>query len=471
MPLGIERINVRRRSPNALINFITPLQGPDKEIAQDYLERIAAIVYPIMKEHNLAVMTLDEFPPNKEFWGRNFNAGGTIQLVLKHPNTGQWLPFKFVQGVMIHELAHIKQMNHSSAFWAVRNKYARELDALHARGYTGEGFWSAGRSLLSEQYTQDRPLAESEMPKQICGGTYRSRNRRRHAQSVEKLSSAEQKKRRIERKMSPYGPARALTAEDSPASDGKPKPRVAQSKRGRELRAAAALKRFEQKKEEESINDPKVEEEEASSNDEDEKVVNVGGGKFLVPVSAEQDTTCDTEDNQHRELLELLGEDVCGFSGRHGEPASRERQEDTNNKTKHPPKIDQPSKSSPYQTPTLAPGRKVQKRELPPTVLPSNHTADRHTATNSLKPSGNNDPPTSKSTNSTITVVDLSETESCPICSYENQENAPTCAACMNVLIPSDSAWKCSNTSACHPEYRNSKDVVFCGICSSRRSA
>jgi hypothetical protein len=83
---------VRRRSPNALINFITPLEGPTKAIAQDYLERIAAIVYPIMKENGLAVMScvtsynitlqrplvvlngttsLDEFPPNTEFWGRN----------------------------------------------------------------------------------------------------------------------------------------------------------------------------------------------------------------------------------------------------------------------------------------------------------------------------------------------------------------------------------------------------------------
>jgi hypothetical protein len=312
------------------------------------------------------------------------------------------------------------------------------------------------------------------MPKQICGGTYRSRNRRRRTQPAEKLSSAEQKKRRIERKMSPYGPARALTAEDSPASDGKPKPRVAQSKRSRELRVAAALKRFEQKKEEETIVDPKIEDEEASSSDEDEKVVNVGGGKFLVPVSAEEDTTCDSEDNQHRELLELLGEEVCGFSGQHVAPAGRDRQEDTNNKTKALPKIDQPSKSSPSQTTALALGKKVQKRELPPTVMPSNRTANPHTATNSLKPSrsspGNNDPPTSIPTSSTITVVDLSETELCPICSFENLENAPTCAACMNVLIPSDSAWKCSNMSACHPEYRNSRDVVFCGICGSHRS-
>lgn len=57
MVLGIERINVRQRSPNPLINFITPLEGSDKGIAQDYLERIAAIVYPIMRDNSLAVNT------------------------------------------------------------------------------------------------------------------------------------------------------------------------------------------------------------------------------------------------------------------------------------------------------------------------------------------------------------------------------------------------------------------------------
>jgi len=73
---------------------------------------------------------LDEFPATTEFWGRNcwfsfflwdvwvwahgcdvlVNAGEVVQLVLRNPNTGAWLPFSFVLRVMIHELAHIKQM-------------------------------------------------------------------------------------------------------------------------------------------------------------------------------------------------------------------------------------------------------------------------------------------------------------------------------------------------------------------------
>jgi len=38
------------------------------------------------------------------------NAGEVVQLVLRNPNTSAWLPFSFVLRVMIHELAHIKQM-------------------------------------------------------------------------------------------------------------------------------------------------------------------------------------------------------------------------------------------------------------------------------------------------------------------------------------------------------------------------
>lgn len=56
-----------------------------------------------MKEHHISVMSLEEFEPNREFVGRNFNAGEVIQLVLKSASTGRWLPFNYVQMVMMHE--------------------------------------------------------------------------------------------------------------------------------------------------------------------------------------------------------------------------------------------------------------------------------------------------------------------------------------------------------------------------------
>lgn len=40
-------LNVRKQPPNKLITFVEALDGPNKAIAQDFLERIAAIVYPV----------------------------------------------------------------------------------------------------------------------------------------------------------------------------------------------------------------------------------------------------------------------------------------------------------------------------------------------------------------------------------------------------------------------------------------
>lgn len=60
-------------------------------------------IVPIMKDHHLSVMSLEEYEPNAEFVGRNFNAGEVIQLVLKARFTGHWLPFDYVQMVMMHE--------------------------------------------------------------------------------------------------------------------------------------------------------------------------------------------------------------------------------------------------------------------------------------------------------------------------------------------------------------------------------
>jgi hypothetical protein len=42
MVAGYQRLNERKTQPNPNIVFIKPLEGPDKKIAQDFLERIAA---------------------------------------------------------------------------------------------------------------------------------------------------------------------------------------------------------------------------------------------------------------------------------------------------------------------------------------------------------------------------------------------------------------------------------------------
>jgi hypothetical protein len=69
MPLGWERINAKQSQANKNIVFIKPLPGSTEKTSQDYLERIAAQCLPIMNNHHLAVVSLEEYEPNTEFWG------------------------------------------------------------------------------------------------------------------------------------------------------------------------------------------------------------------------------------------------------------------------------------------------------------------------------------------------------------------------------------------------------------------
>jgi len=59
MPFGFERLNERQQRPNQNIVFIKPLEGADKAIAQDFLERIAAQCAPVMKANYLYVVALE----------------------------------------------------------------------------------------------------------------------------------------------------------------------------------------------------------------------------------------------------------------------------------------------------------------------------------------------------------------------------------------------------------------------------
>ncbi|KAI9786774.1 MAG: hypothetical protein M1816_007781 [Peltula sp. TS41687] len=336
MPLGIERINARHKSPNERINFIKPLEGPDKALSQDFLERVAAICSPIMKANHLAVMSLEEYEPNLEFVGRNFNNGEVIQLVLKAPFTGQWLPFRHVQMVMMHELAHIKHMNHSGAFWKVRNQYAGELRALWAKRYTGDGLWSRGQTLLSGRYTtQDMPNAEA-MPKSLCGGTYRSSNKRKRtsqkgAAVTPKISYAERQQRKIAKKFGTNGVTLGGDEEGrvkwEEGKKAKGKPRVAQSARGRELRAAAALARFGQQQKDTDVGKTEPVTGSGSDTEQDDvdtvgemaldidgKPIRDGQGRRMVKVCEDEDGS-NEEVMREMEELRVVDEDAASVAG------------------------------------------------------------------------------------------------------------------------------------------------------------
>ncbi|KAM0329822.1 hypothetical protein ACHAQA_003986 [Verticillium albo-atrum] len=300
MPIGIKRLNAKRSHPNERVIFIKPLKGPSEKVAQDFLERIAAQCLPIMKDNALSVMSLEEYEPNREFVGRNFNAGEVIQLVLKS-HSGRWLPFEYVQMVMMHELAHCKQMNHSRVFWAVRNDYAEKMRGLWSRGYTGEGLWGRGTLLETGAFANDTVAPGEALPEHLCGGTFRSRGRKRKAKP--KLSYREQKERRILKKFGANGVA--LGADDEvkvKLEKGKKtqaKPRVAGSARGRELRAAAALARFGQQKEEKQDDE---EEENVKPESED--------------VSDGSDYEDDVADIKREDAVDLDGQRLLDKDGR-----------------------------------------------------------------------------------------------------------------------------------------------------------
>ncbi|KAL5614699.1 uncharacterized protein BROUX77_000536 [Berkeleyomyces rouxiae] len=298
MSLGFTRLNVRKSPPNTNITFIKPLVGPNEAIAQDFLERIAAQCYPVMKANHIHVRSLEEYEPNREFVGRNFNAGEVVQLVLRSPTSGRWLPFEYVQMVMMHELAHCKQMNHSRAFWAVRNQYARLMERLWADGYTGEGIWGVGRALASGTVSRPTILASERVPQHLCGGTYRTNTAAGRKRRAPKLSSKEQKERRILKKFGANGVAvgadEAVKSELEKTTRGggaarqtAAKPRVAGSMRGRELRAAAALARFDQcqshKKEEDPEDSTKVKPEVIELSDSDDDAVSDGFDVVEIP--------------------------------------------------------------------------------------------------------------------------------------------------------------------------------------------
>lgn len=296
-----------------------------------------------MKANHLAITSLEEYEPNREFVGRNFNAGEVVQLVLRAPYSGHWLGFRSVQMVMIHELAHCAQMNHSAAFWKVRNAFADELRALWGKGYTGDGFWGRGETLLSGQYDWRGVPGEVEvLPRSLCGGTFRSarggKRKRKREEKKASLTYAEMQRRRIVRKFGADGvklgddEETRVKLEEGKRQKGKP--RVAGSARGRELRAAAALARFGNQKAEATEHVKKQEDERGggseSESDDDGGAGEEGGGavdldgaRLLDDRGYDMVKVCDDEDPDDgyvkREMQELQHiDDIAPHASSHG---------------------------------------------------------------------------------------------------------------------------------------------------------
>ena len=436
-----------------------------------------------MKEHHLYVTSLEEYEPNREFVGRNFNAGEVVQLVLKSPRTGRWLPFEYVQMVMMHELAHCKQMNHSRAFWAVRNAYAVQMQVLWTKGYTGDGLWGRGASLATGAWETNTVLADEILPEHLCGGTYRSRGSKRKAKPV--LSYQERKERRILKKFGKNG--MALGADDEAKvklEKGKKvqgKPRVAGSARGRELRAAAALARFEQQKEE-----PikfKDEDETESGSDSEYEIIEVDGidavdldgtrmvdekGRGLIKVCEDEDGDDPAARDEAAELRGWFTRNIKRESpGAQLVESAVEGSSRGKRKASTGP-VDsfgagwRGIKDEPSDEPTqiTAPSRSTPKPRNRPIPTPSDSRGQGSKPSSTPKPSSQ--PTISTNTNT--------NTKTCTMCSFTNPPLALTCTMCANVLDPTSNSWRCTSATCKDTLYRNSADCGVCGLCGRRRS-
>lgn len=482
MPLGFERINARSLQPNALINFIRPLPGPDEEHSRDFLSRIAAQCYPIMKKNHTAVMALAEHEWNPEFAGRNFNAGELIELVLRG-KSGQWLPFKHVQLVMMHELAHCKEMNHSSSFWKVRNAFCGEVKLLWDRGYVGEGMWGRGRA-VDGRFVEGKSVAEGDLPEHVCSGTYRrqgrGRKRKRGGEKSEKpkVTYAERQQKRI---LKNFGSGGMKLGDDEDTrvklEEGKKqkaKPRVAGSVRGRDLRAAAALARFETVKKEEVIKEEETDSE--TESDDDWHVLD--------------DETAAT-DQSGKKITDSKGHDmvrVCGAEDENDEDVKREMEElrmtdipPASSVAKRPFK--KPAPEPTYDGTTIESDSDVE--ELTNKPIPPVSKGKSLLPTNKPSAPASESIPSQKSTSKSISISRKPpepqgpqpkvsrpappppDSSICPTCSFENADSDILCMVCSNVLKPSimSNTWKCKAASCEGSAFINHGDSGRCSVC------
>jgi DNA-dependent metalloprotease WSS1 len=379
-----------------------------------------------------------------------------------------------------NRLAHCEQMNHSRAFWAVRNKFAEHMRVLWQAGYTGEGLWGRGALLTTGRFEHDTVRPDENLPEHLCGGTYRSRRRKRKAKT---LSYQEQKEQRILKKFGANGVAlgedentkRKLEKSRTIAA----KPRVAGSKRGRELRAAAALARFDQvkaKEVEETRSVKTGDDDETASEAETES-----GDEYDDPANS---GVADAVDINGTKLVDGKGHGmikVCEDEDPEDQDAQRERAE---LQSKNFGTLDDWIKKEPTSSEPQEAKRQVSKPlQIPTKTLTS---ASGKTAPESSSRSvsrSKSEKPAAKAASSTPqpkqpspsgTFADSPQPEyMCSMCSYSNGPLSVTCAICANVLDARNApgSWSCASQACQGSKYLNAGDCGVCGICGQRRAA
>ncbi|KAG9119700.1 hypothetical protein FRC07_005141 [Ceratobasidium sp. 392] len=172
------RLNAKTDSPNPYFNFISALpsflKAPDftsEQNAKELLNALAAQVRPICKKHGFTVNSFEEYEHNKVFLGRNWNAGETIEIVLRRSD-GTFHDIQQLIQVLCHELSHIKHMNHGTGFQQLNAQICHEVAILRSKGYYGDGMYSSGSRLSDSAEVAGRGLGATDydLPEYMCGG-------------------------------------------------------------------------------------------------------------------------------------------------------------------------------------------------------------------------------------------------------------------------------------------------------------
>ncbi|KAG8730523.1 hypothetical protein FRC12_020219 [Ceratobasidium sp. 428] len=172
------RLNAKTDSPNPYFNFISALPSflrvhdfPSEQNAKELLNALAAQVRPICKKHGFTVNSFEEYEHNQVFLGRNWNAGETIEIVLRRSD-GRFHNIQQLIQVLCHELSHIKHMNHGASFQQLNAQLCHEVTVLRSKGYFGDGMYSSGSRLEDSAEVAGRGLgaSDSDLPEYMCGG-------------------------------------------------------------------------------------------------------------------------------------------------------------------------------------------------------------------------------------------------------------------------------------------------------------
>ena len=395
--------------------------------------------------------------------------------------------------VMMHELAHNLQMNHSKFFWIERNKFSADLKLLWQKGYLGDGLYGVGRTTEEGRRVEANTvvLEDENSPLALCGGTYRSRRRaRKRKRDQADLAWKEKEQRRIERKFGKAGVQLGGDEESRVAFEKgkkpKGKPRVAGSNRGRELRAAAALARYTQQKlpaevkEEHEMTSSGSDYDDDTADETATDAKDVNGARMLDVYGHGLVKVCENEKSDEvefkRELEELdavhkectrikreQGTEGGVESGLHPSITGPEQRSGMLSKREDLSLADIPLYQEPetFSNPSIRTARASIRSPAKSTITMS---------TPSVSTSPSQEPRGLECVSSRPGSVG---NVACKVCSMANDRLSPTCIACANVLDVRKVAsfWRCQSDACKGSAYINAGDCGVCGVCGFKQAA